>query len=236
MNPKTWLKKFTEWFDVRPQAERFILAFIGFGGLIYFFVILINDPAKQEIASLDRQLSTVQRRLIDQQTNAAELQLTGVEDPDSFIRERLAALIEDQSVVQSNIELLAGNLVSPNGMTQMLTGVLDSQEGLTLIKVENIAPRALTNGLAREGAASTATTATTATSALRSIGFQVFRHGLILEFQGDYFSTLRYLMYLEAMDQSFFWDSFQFEQTLWPEARVRLELHTLSSEEGFIGV
>tara|TARA_R110002167_G_scaffold70453_4_gene198705 strand:+ start:14349 stop:15068 length:720 start_codon:yes stop_codon:yes gene_type:complete len=239
MNPKTWLKKFTEWFDVRPQAERFILAFIGFGGLIYFFVILINDPAKQEIASLDRQLSTVQRRLIDQQTSAAELQLTGVEDPDSFIRERLSALINDQAAVQGDIELLAGNLVSPNGMTQMLTGVLDSQEGLTLIKVENIAPRALTNGLARGGAAaaaSTATTATTATSALRSIGFQVFRHGLILEFQGDYFSTLRYLMYLEAMDQSFFWDSFQFEQTLWPEARVRLELHTLSSEEGFIGV
>ena len=239
MNPKTWLKKFTDWFDVRPQAERFILAFIGFGGLIYFFVILINDPAKQEIASLDRQLSTVQRRLIDQQTSAAELQLTGVEDPDSFIRERLSALINDQAAVQGDIELLAGNLVSPNGMTQMLTGVLDSQEGLTLIKVENIAPRALTNGLARGGAAaaaSTATTATTATSALRSIGFQVFRHGLILEFQGDYFSTLRYLMYLEAMDQSFFWDSFQFEQTLWPEARVRLELHTLSSEEGFIGV
>lgn len=242
MNPKTWLKKFTEWFDVRPQAERFILAFIGFGGLIYFFVILINDPAKQEIASLDRQLSTVQRRLIDQRTNAAELQLTGVEDPDSFIRERLSALIADQTAVQDDIELLAGNLVSPNGMTQMLTGVLDSQEGLTLIKVENIAPRALTNGLARggvaEAAATAATTAaaTTATSALRSVGFQVFRHGLILEFQGDYFSTLRYLMYLEEMDQSFFWDSFQFEQTLWPEARVRLELHTLSSEEGFIGV
>lgn len=241
MNPKTWLKKFTEWFDVRPQAERFILAFIGFGGLIYLFVIMINDPAKQEIASLDRQLSTVQRRLIEQQTNAAELQLTGVEDPDSFIRERLAALIDDQSEVQNDIELLAGNLVSPNGMTQMLTGVLDSQEGLTLIKVENIAPRALTNGLARGGAAAAAraatpATVTTATTALRSVGFQVFRHGLILEFQGDYFSTLRYLMYLEAMDQSFFWDSFQFEQTLWPEARVRLELHTLSSEEGFIGV
>ena len=151
----------------------------------------------------------------------------------------MSELIEEQSAVQNDIELLAGNLVSPNGMTQMLTGVLDSQEGLTLIKVENIAPRALTNGLARGEVAAATTTvsaATTATSALRSVGFQVFRHGLILEFQGDYFSTLRYLMYLEEMDQSFFWDSFQFEQTLWPEARVRLELHTLSSEEGFIGV
>ena len=231
MNPKSVLNKFTEWFDVRPQAERFILAVIGFGGLIYFYLIMINDPAQEQILSLDRQLTTVQRRLIEQQTSAAELQLSGVEDPDSFIRLRLAEIIQDQALVQESIESLAGNLVSPNGMTQMLTGVLDSQEGLTLVKVENIAPVALTDGLpvSVTGASDRAAT-------VRSIGFQVFRHGLILEFQGDYFSTLRYLMFLEKMGQSFFWDSFEFEQTLWPEARVRLELHTLSSEEGFIGV
>jgi MSHA biogenesis protein MshJ len=231
MNPKILLSKLTDWFDVRPQAERFIIAGIGLGGLIYLFVVMMNDPAQQEIASLDRQLTTVQTRLLEQQTNAAELQLSGVEDPDSFIRERLASLIEAQSLIQGDIESLAGNLVSPNGMTQMLTEVLDSQEGLTLIKVENVAPEALTNGMtvAPEGVSN-------GRASVRSIGFQVFRHGLVLEFQGDYFSTLRYLLYLEAMDESFFWDSFEFEQTLWPEARMRLELHTLSSEEGFIGV
>lgn len=231
MNPKILLNKLTDWFDVRPQAERFILAGIGFSGLIYFFVIMINDPAQQEIASLDQQLETVQRRLVEQQTSAAELQLSGVEDPDSFIRERLAGLIEQQNTVRSDIETLAGNLVSPNGMTQMLTEVLDSQEGLTLVKVENVAPVALTDGMPVA-----LTDSGDEPAALRSVGFQVFRHGLILEFQGDFFSTLSYLLYLEKMEQSFFWDSFEFEQTLWPEARIRLELHTLSSEEGFIGV
>ena len=231
MNPKLFFNKFTTWFYVRPQAERFILAGIGFGGLIYLFTIMINDPARQEIASLDQQFATVQRRLVEQQTSAAELQLSGVEDPDSFIRERLASLIEQQNSVRGDIELLAGNLVSPNGMTQMLTEVLDSQEGLTLIKVENVAPLALTDGMPVA-----LTGSDLERSALRSIGFQVFRHGLVLEFQGDYFSTLRYLLYLEGMEQSFFWDSFEFEQTVWPEARIRLELHTLSSEEGFIGV
>ena len=52
----------------------------------------------------------------------------------------------------------------------------------------------------------------------------------------SFFSTLRYLRFLETMEQSFFWDSIEYEQALWPEARVILELHTLSSEEGFIGV
>ena len=230
MNPKILLSKFTDWFDVRPQAERVILAAIGFGGLIYLFLISYYDPAQQQIGGLERQLVTVQTRLLEQQTRATELQLSGVEDPDSFIRERLAALVLEQSTIQEGIEALAGNLVSPNGMTQMLTSVLDNQEGLTLIKVENVEPRALTDALMP------ARVDNAASSAIQSIGFQVFRHGLVLEFQGNYFSTLRYLLFLEAMDESFFWDSFQFEQTLWPDARVRLELHTLSSEEGFIGV
>lgn len=231
MTPKILLSKLSNWFDVRPQAERFIIAGIGLGGFIYLFVVMINDPAQEQVASLDRQLTTVQRRLIEQQTSAEELRQSGVIDPDSFVRERLSDLVQEQTLIQDDIESLAGNLVSPNGMTQMLTGVLDSQEGLTLIKVENVLPEALTDGLTVAPIE-----ASVAGTSLRSIGFQVFRHGLILEFQGDYFSTLRYLLYLEAMEQSFFWDSFEFEQTLWPEARIRLELHTLSSEEGFIGV
>lgn len=231
MNPKILLKKLSTWFDVRPQAERFILAGIGLGGLIYLFLVMIYEPMQEQVASLDRQLTTVQRRLIEQQTSAEELRQSGVADPDSFVRERLSVVMQDQAEIQGNIESLAGNLVSPNGMTQMLTGVLDSQEGLTLIKVENVAPEALTNGMAVAPVEANITG-----TSLRSIGFQVFRHGLVLEFQGDYFSILRYLLYLEAMEQSFFWDSFEFEQTLWPEGRVRLELHTLSSEEGFVGV
>lgn len=231
MSPRALLNKYTEWFDIRPKAEKVILAVLGFGGLIYLFTVSLHDPSQAQIASLERQLATVERRVVEQQTRSEELRSTGVEDPDSFIRQRLEELIQEQTMIQGNIESLAGNLVSPNGMTQMLTGVLDSQEGLTLIKVENIAPRALTNPTAPLQAIET-----NARTPMQSIGFQVFQHGLILEFQGNYFSTLRYLLYLESMDESFFWDGFEFEQTVWPEARVRLELHTLSSEEGFIGV
>lgn len=231
MSPKALLKKFTDWFDDRPQAEKYILAVLIVGGLLYLYNALSFSPARTEINSLERQLTTLDTRIERERLRADELRQSGIEDPDSFVRERLEELINEQSVVQAGIEALAGNLVTPNAMTQMLTSVLDSQNGLTLIKVENRAPEALTEALSSAPVLGEA-----AGAAVRSIGFQVFRHGLSLEFQGDYFSTLSYLLYLEAMDESFFWDGFEFEQTLWPEARVRLELHTLSSEEGFIGV
>ncbi len=231
MTPRSLVRKFSDWFDGRPQGEKYLLAVMGVGGIIYVYVTMFFGPASDQISSLERQLATVDSRIEQQELRAAELRESGIEDPDSFIRERLAQLIEEQSQVQDGIESLAGNLVSPNGMTQMLTSVLDSQEGLTLIKVENKPPQALTQAMTTAPVVGEAVASTA-----QSIGFQVFRHGLILEFQGDYFSTLRYLMFLESMDESFFWDGFEFEQAVWPEARVRLELHTLSSEEGFIGV
>ena len=231
MTPNALIKKFSNWFDHRPQGEKYLLAIMGLGGLLYLYIVMFFGPARDEISGLERQLATLDSRILEQETRAMELRQSGVEDPDSFIRERLAQLVAEQSIIQEGIESLAGNLVSPNAMTQMLTSVLDSQEGLTLIKVENNPPQALTNAM------STAPVqGDEAPSVGQSLGFQVFRHGLVLEFQGDYFSTLRYLLFLEAMDESFFWDSFEFEQAVWPEARVRLELHTLSSEEGFIGV
>jgi len=231
MTPKALTLKFTNWFDKRPQGEKCLLAIMGVGGVIYLYAVMFFYPAQAEIENLERQLATTDSRIAQQEARAIELRQSSLEDPNSFIRARLAALIEDQNVIQEGIESLAGDLVSPNGMTQMLTSVLDRQEGLTLIKVENRPPEALTDALADESSVGEVVQ-----GAAQSNGFQVFRHGLILEFQGDYFSTLRYLMYLEAMDETFFWDGFEFEQTEWPDATVRLELHTLSSEEGFIGV
>ncbi len=231
MTPNTLIRKFTDWFDVRPQGEKYLLAIMGVVGLVYVYATMFFGPARDQVNGLERQLAAVESRIEQQDTRAMELRESGIEDPNSFIRERLAQLIDEQSSIQDGIESLAGNLVSPNGMTQMLTSVLDAQEGLTLIKVENKPPQALTEALSTAPVAGDAVSNTA-----QSIGFQVFRHGLILEFQGDYFSTLRYLLFLESMDQSFFWDGFELEQAVWPEARVRLELHTLSSEEGFIGV
>ena len=65
---------------------------------------------------------------------------------------------------------------------------------------------------------------------------QVFEHGLVLEFQGDFFNTLKYLRFLEEISGSFFWDSVNFKQVSWPQAVVTLEIHTLSANSGFIGV
>lgn len=231
MKPREAIARFTNWFDERPQAEKVILAALGIGGVAYLYLTIMFGPIRAEIAGLERQIETGNTRIIEQQTRAEVLRLSGVEDPDAFVRTRLEEIMQEQAAAQAGIESLAGNLVSPNAMTQVLTTVLDSQPGLKLVRVENRNPEPLTGQ--NEVADIVADVGAPVAAAL---GLQVYRHRLVLEFQGDYFSTLRYLLFLEAMEENFFWDSMSYEQLEWPEAKVQIELHTLSSEEGFIGV
>ena len=64
----------------------------------------------------------------------------------------------------------------------------------------------------------------------------VFRHGVEIRLRGGYLSTLRYLEALEALPWRFFWDSLEYEVTEYPIAEITFILHTLSSEESWIGV
>jgi MSHA biogenesis protein MshJ len=64
----------------------------------------------------------------------------------------------------------------------------------------------------------------------------LYQHNLKIEFMGDYLSTYQYLRFLEEISASFFWDRLRIEQLEWPQAIIVLEIHTLSTEEGFIGV
>jgi MSHA biogenesis protein MshJ len=49
-------------------------------------------------------------------------------------------------------------------------------------------------------------------------------------------ATLRYLQALEKLPWRFFWDSVSYQVMEYPDSVVRLELHTLSLSEDWIGV
>ena len=142
------------------------------------------------------------------------------EDPNKFANDRLVVTAREQSRLDVDISRLTENFISPSSMTRILQSVLDQQSGLELISFQNSAAAPLRVGVADEN----------------EMNGQVFVHGLVIEFQGDFFSTLKYLRFLEEISGSFFWDSVSFKKVAWPEALVTLEIHTLSASEGFIGV
>ncbi|MDX1491624.1 MAG: hypothetical protein R3332_10070 [Pseudohongiellaceae bacterium] len=202
-------------FEERPPAEKAIIAFIVCVGISYLYLILVSDPVKADIARLTQQISTDETRLSSLQARQQRAETRTLRDPNEAARAELAQLIERESRAREELDALTGSVIGPVEMNRLLTDVLNINDKLYLRRVENSGAQRITGGAG---------------------GQSVFRHNLSLEFEGDYLSTLQYLVYLESLTENFYWDSISIVPTQWPSATVRLELHTLSSEESYVGV
>ncbi|PSQ90964.1 MAG: hypothetical protein BRD57_05570 [Proteobacteria bacterium SW_6_67_9] len=65
---------------------------------------------------------------------------------------------------------------------------------------------------------------------------RVYRHGIEVTLEGDYFAVLAYLRRLEGQPWAFQWQSLAIERIDYPTARATLSLATLSLAEDWIGV
>jgi MSHA biogenesis protein MshJ len=211
--------------ESRRQSEKIVALLVLIAGLVLVYLSVAFDPLRAGISSLRGQIDGVERQIQAQQSSYASMVAASQEDPNKFANDRLVVIAREQSGLNIDISNLAGDLISPTDMTLILTSVLERQSGLELVRFQNKPAVPLREGVASAGADDE-----------DELDGQVFEHGLVIEFQGDFFSTLKYLRFLEEISGSFFWDSVRFKQVAWPEALVTLEIHTLSSNAGFIGV
>ncbi len=219
------LDKAIKSIDSRTRAEKLVILLVLLAGLSLTYLSIAFDPIRTDIASLESQINSVNSQIQGQQRAYAEMVAASQEDPNKFANDRLTVIAREQSRLDSEISNLAGDLISPADMTRILTSLLQRQSGLELISFQNKDAVPLRGDVENLNGQVT-----------NDLTGQVFSHGLVIEFQGDFFSTLKYLRFLEEVSGSFFWDSISFKQVVWPSALVTLEIHTLSSNMGFIGV
>jgi len=228
---KQQFKRLLKDINGRPRAEKVAIFAIAFGCLLMAYVSFVYDPLRAGIASSQSQITSVRRQISNQQQSYASLLERSAQDPNRPLNDRLTFLAREQARLDDNIAELAGDLVTPSEMTTILTSVLRQFSGLELLYFANVDAVPLRDDLVSGPAAETVSM----NSQERTLSGQVYSHGLTIEFEGDFFSTLEYLRFLEEVAGSFFWDSIRFRQTAWPDAHVTLEIHTLSTNEGFIG-
>tara|TARA_R110002072_G_scaffold136124_2_gene278058 strand:- start:13326 stop:14015 length:690 start_codon:yes stop_codon:yes gene_type:complete len=229
MNLRSGWRNATQSFDDRKPAEKVLLAGLGLGVLFWAYLIFVYEPFSMQLQEAERQLLTAQARLTTMQQREQIAITTGNEDPNQAVRLRIERAVADQAQLQRRIEDLAGNLVTPQSMTRLLTSMLEERSGLQLVRVENQMPLPMRND-------GTPVEAVDLEADLQADHQQVYKHTLRVELEGDYLSLITYLRRVESFSESFFWDEIHFQQTEWPNAKITLQLHTLSAEEGFVGV
>ncbi len=123
--------------ESRSKSERGLILGMALAALVLSYLYLAFDPVRNDITRIRGQIAQVQGQIAAQQTAYAAMVEASQEDPNKFANDRLVVVSREQELLDQEIETMAGDLVTPNQMTQILTSVLARQNGLDLLFFEN---------------------------------------------------------------------------------------------------
>ncbi|MDO9372216.1 MAG: type II secretion system protein GspM [Gammaproteobacteria bacterium] len=219
---KASLQQLTSRINALAVRERALLGAIVFGVIIALGNTFVYQPFGAERKRLNNDISAVQQQIaaLGQQIQAIQATRQGL-DPNEETRAQLAALKTESDELDKKITRMMEGLIEPAQMAQMLEEALTREPGLKLVRAKNLGAAPLTPG--------SATAPATPSSPV------LYKHGLVIEFEGSYLATLRYLKALEALPWRLFWDGVDLRVQTFPQARITITVHTLSLKEGWIG-
>lgn len=182
------------------------------------WALAVLEPWQAETAARDKEIAAVEQQIATTKEQTQAVLARAQRDPNEVLRTREAQLRAEIERLDRELQARAGDFVAPADMARALRDLLAVQGGLRLVRLQTIAPVPLQ----ADGPENTTV--------------PVYRHGLELEFVGDYASTLAFLEAVEGLPWRFFWDELDYQVERHPTARVRLRIHTLSGREAWIGV
>ena len=221
--------------SLRERAMVFAgIVFVIFSVWDSFLIKPLEAEQKKLVAELTKQ--NAERIALN--TRLQELLKTKQDDPNAANLKKLKTLRSKLIDLQAEIESSTSNLVSPKDMPKVLETVLHKTGGLTLTSLKSLGVKPL---VASEGPeAKNNVDKTESEKEDKQLTAEnidnAYRHGLRIEFIGDYLTTLSYLKSLEELDWGFFWDNFQLAVSEYPDANASIEIFTLSLRKEWIGV
>jgi MSHA biogenesis protein MshJ len=205
--------------------ERFYLLLVILVALYGVWDVLLHSPRLKEQADLRNSLAEAESRVATASQLVQSLLQRQRVDPNVGIRQRLARLEEEMDQLEVRKQEMAAAFLNPYAMAGLLQNLLKSQGGLTLLGMETLPAQPLVDPAiaAKEERPKDAPPPP-----------MIYRHDIVMEFEGGYFDMVRYLKSLEI--QPIFWESAEFLVKSYPRSRVRLQVYTLSFEKEWLGV
>jgi len=230
------LTKITEKIDNLSIRER---AIVFFGILFVLYSIwdaLLMQPLSNQQMKIKADLQQLQATQLATYTQIQKTLEDNRMDPNVELELNLNALKAELKQLNDEVQTTTAHLVSPGQMAKILEDVLHKTKGLKLTELKSLGATSLTgDGQDKKKAGSNLTTPKDETSAGTGI-VNAYKHGIRIEFEGDYMSTLDYLKELETLDSRFFWGSIEYQVIGYPFARAAIQVFTLSLQKNWIDV
>lgn len=213
----------SEAFMGRRRRERVLLVVAVASVVVLGAWQLLVTPVLQEHKRVVERIDSTRESLemlLDQES-ALRRELD--EDPNAPLRNRISQLQDRLDRYDQRLEALTTGLISPPEMVELLKRMLVQHEGVSLEGVSHRAPQPV----AVEGDGN---------SEDDDGEPGLYAHPVEVTVHGGFHDVLGYLRDLEGLDERLGWRSLEYQTRDWPEARVRIRLHTLSLHEEWLGV
>lgn len=210
-------------FAALNSRERILILLAIFAVSYQLADLLIFERQFQAMEQLNRAMTQDNSAIVRVNMELNTLSSRVRNDPNIKLREQIRGAREEVGMLQSRLQDVTGELISPRDMARFLEQLLVQESQLSLLRLQTLDVQPLFDAESGKGVQ-------------RAPELLLHRHGFAIEFSGSYLATLRYLESLESLPWRFFWDSVSYEVLDYPQSVVRLELHTLSLSEDWIGV
>lgn len=214
-------------YRARPLRERLILG----GGLaaLLFFVIdtTLIQAIAQERDRIQRLTVATEEEILRLERDRESLERMDLTPEERELLRRKRRAEEALDEVNRQIASEIAELVPPEAIVSVLEEMLVPFRDLRLVRITSEPPHRFGSGSPQESESD---------ADLLDAAGRLYRHGLRVELEGDFASTLEYIERVESSPWHLLWDRFEYRVERHPSARVTIDLHTVSEQEEWIGV
>ncbi len=199
----------------------FVAIYAGWHTVLYDYVLATDAEISKKSEDIRQKINLLEGKM-DSVSQVLE------RDPTSLLSEQANNLKKENETLSKTMIEQTKKMVSPKDMTKILSNIIQKAStiniaGLTIGTIESMGTKALFEPKTIEENG-------------QKKSFQVFQHSIKVEMVGGYFETLKFLKSMESICPDVVWDELSYEVKQYPYADVVVILHTLSLEEGWIGV
>ncbi len=220
----------------RNNTERlliliFVLVALGATWKSYCF-----DPALLQWQTKNARVLAIKKETIEYQESLDQIIKGHQVDRLKPLRIKKNDLLKDVKDLDSEIQKTLDGAVSSEEMRSLLMSVLKDNPNLKVISLANLDDIALSSDAMDKTKEKETDPDAAKEAAKETTSFLFYKHGMRIEFEGDYASTLQYLRQLEGLKYKLVWAAIKYTVTAYPKAKVELTVMTVNDKKGWIGV
>ena len=223
-------------YEALSQRERLLvlLTLVAAIYVIFSFLVFGNLDATQK--DREKKLSQIQQQ---ENTLEAELQVYNnliSSDPDKAKKQQIKVFRQQMRSLDESLSQLSVGLIPAEELPKLLQSVLEESKGLKLHSIKTLPVSELSlQGEVIESVAQEGEFEVEQPEAQKRETAGVFKHAVVMELTGGYFDIHQYVEALEDLPWRLYWDGLDYSVTRYPNARVILQVYTLSTEMGAFG-